>query len=74
MLIGRASDREWAADFSSLWIREDWDYLWENLALFARRVIGSAVTGSLRQDLALKVLWRRSRLDQELTGLTALAL
>jgi len=44
------------------------------LNLFARRVIGSAVSGSIHPELALKVLRRRSRLDQELTGPTALAL
>jgi putative transposase len=49
-------NQKWAADISYLWTNEGWLYLAVVLDLFARRVVGWAVSDSLHKELALKAL------------------
>jgi putative transposase len=47
-------NQKWAADLSYLWTREGWLYLAVVVDLFARRVVGWAVSERLHQELALE--------------------
>ncbi len=49
-------NEKWAADISYLWTNEGWLYLAVVLDLFARRVVGWAVSDSLHKELALEAL------------------
>lgn len=49
-------DEKWGADISYLWTREGWLYLAVVIDLFARRVVGWAVSDRLHKELALEAL------------------
>jgi putative transposase len=49
-------NQKWAADISYVWTNEGWLYLAVVLDLFARRVVGWAVSDRLHQELALEAL------------------
>ena len=49
-------NQKWAADISYVWTREGWLYLAVVLDLFARRVVGWAVSDRLHKELALEAL------------------
>jgi len=49
-------NQKWAADISYVWTDEGWLYLAVVLDLFARRVVGWAVSDRLHQELALEAL------------------
>ena len=51
-------NQKWAADISYVWTNEGWLYLAMILDLFARRVVGWAVSDRLHQELALEALRR----------------
>jgi transposase InsO family protein len=49
-------NQKWGADISYVWTREGWLYLAVVVDLFARRVVGWAVSDRLHRELALKAL------------------
>lgn len=49
-------DQKWGADISYVWTREGWLYLAVVIDLFARRVVGWAVSDRLHRQLALEAL------------------
>jgi putative transposase len=49
-------NQKWAADISYVWTSEGWLYLAVVLDLFARRVVGWAVSNRLHEGLALEAL------------------
>jgi putative transposase len=49
-------NEKWGADISYVWTGEGWLYLAVVLELFARRVVGWAVSGRLHKELALEAL------------------
>ena len=51
-------DQKWGADISYVWTREGWLYLAVVIDLFARRVVGWAVSDRLHRRLALEALDR----------------
>src|ERR671917_368005 len=51
-------DEKWGADISYVWTREGWLYLAVVIDLFARRVVGWAVSDRLHKELALAALRR----------------
>jgi transposase InsO family protein len=51
-------DEKWGADLSYIWTREGWLYLAVVLDLYARRVVGWAVSDRLHKELALTALRR----------------
>ena len=51
-------DEKWGADISYVWTREGWLYLAVVMDLFARRVVGWAVSDRLHKELALAALRR----------------
>ena len=51
-----APDQKWGADISYVWTREGWLYLAVVIDLFARRVVGWAVSDRLHRRLALEAL------------------
>jgi putative transposase len=51
-------DEKWAADISYIWTREGWLYLAVVMDLYARRVVGWAVSDRLHKELALTALRR----------------
>jgi putative transposase len=51
-------NEKWAADISYLWTREGWLYLAVVVDLYARRVVGWAVSDRLHKELALTALRR----------------
>ena len=51
-------DEKWGADLSYIWTREGWLYLAVIIDLYARRVVGWAVSDRLHKELALKALRR----------------
>ena len=51
-------DEKWGADISYVWTREGWLYLAVVMDLFARRVVGWAVSDRLHKELALTALRR----------------
>ena len=50
------SNEKWGADISYLWTREGWLYLAVVIDLFARRVVGWAVSDRLHKELPLAAL------------------
>jgi transposase InsO family protein len=51
-------DEKWGADLSYIWTREGWLYLAVVMDLYARRVVGWAVSDRLHKELALTALRR----------------
>lgn len=49
-------NQKWGADISYIWTREGWLYLAVVIDLFARRVVGWAVSDRLHRQLALRAL------------------
>lgn len=49
-------NQKWGADISYIWTREGWLYLAVVIDLFARRVVGWAVSDRLHRKLALQAL------------------
>jgi putative transposase len=60
---------KWNADISYVWTREGWLYLAVVLDLFARRVVGWAVSDRLHQELALKALRKALAIRRPSAGL-----
>jgi putative transposase len=63
------ADEKWAADISYLWTREGWLYLAVVIDLFARRVVGWAVSDRLHKELALAALRQALAVRQPPAGL-----
>src|SRR3954451_22952648 len=63
-------NEKWGADISYVWTGEGWLYLAVVLDLFARRVVGWAVSDRLRKELALEALRKALAIRQPPTGLT----
>ncbi len=59
-------DEKWGADISYVWTREGWLYLAVVMDLYARRVVGWAVSDRLHKELALAALRRALGDDQRL--------
>ena len=49
-----APNQKWAGDITYIWTREGWVYLAVIIDLFARRVIGWAISNRMKQDLAIR--------------------
>jgi putative transposase len=62
-------NQKWAADISYLWTNEGWLYLAVILDLFARRVVGWAVSDSLHKELALEALSKALAIRRPSAGL-----
>ncbi len=62
-------NQKWAADLSYVWTGEGWLYLAVILDLFARRVVGRAVSDRLHQELALEALRKALAIRQPSPGL-----
>jgi putative transposase len=62
-------NQKWAADISYVWTSEGWLYLAVVLDLFARRVVGWAVSDRLHQELALEALRKALTIRQSAKGL-----
>ncbi len=62
-------NQKWAADLSYVWTSESWLYLAVVLDLFARRVVGWAVSDRLHQELALEALRKALTIRQPANGL-----
>jgi len=63
-------DEKWGADISYVWTREGWLYLAVVIDLFARRVVGWAVSDRLHKELALAALRRALAIRRPPAGLT----
>jgi putative transposase len=63
-------NQKWAADISYVWTNEGWLYLAVVLDLFARRVVGWAVSDRLHQELALEALRKALAIRRPSEGLT----
>jgi putative transposase len=62
-------DEKWGADLSYIWTREGWLYLAVVIDLFARRVVGWAVSDRLHKELALTALRRALVVRRPTAGL-----
>jgi putative transposase len=62
-------NQKWGADISYVWTREGWLYLAVVIDLFARRVIGWAVSDRLHRQLALDALAKALVMRQPQAGL-----
>jgi putative transposase len=62
-------DEKWGADISYLWTREGWLYLAVVIDLFARRVVGWAVSDRLHKELALEALRKALAIRRPEAGL-----
>jgi putative transposase len=62
-------DEKWGADLSYIWTREGWLYLAVVIDLFARRVVGWAVSDRLRKELPLTALRRAIVVRRPAAGL-----
>jgi transposase InsO family protein len=62
-------DEKWGADISYVWTREGWLYLAVVIDLFARRVVGWAVSDRLHNELALTALRRALVVRRPTVGL-----
>jgi putative transposase len=62
-------DQKWGVDISYVWTAEGWLYLAIVLDLFARRIVGWAVSDRLKRDLALAALKRAIALRNPPPGL-----
>ncbi len=63
-------NQKWAADISYVWTNEGWLYLAVVLDLFARRVVGWAVSDRLHKELALEALRKALAIRRPGEGLT----
>jgi putative transposase len=63
-------NQKWNADISYVWTSEGWLYLAVVLDLFARRVVGWAVSDRLHKELALEALRNALAIRQPPAGLT----
>ena len=64
-----APDEKWGADLSYIWTREGWLYLAVIIDLYARRVVGWAVSDRLHKELALTALRRALVVRRPSSGL-----
>jgi putative transposase len=62
-------DEKWGADISYVWTREGWLYLAVVIDLFARRVVGWAVSDRLHRQLALDALGKALAIRRPQAGL-----
>jgi putative transposase len=62
-------NQKWNADISYVWTSEGWLYLAVVLDLFARRVVGWAVSDRLHQELALEALRKALAIRRPSAGL-----
>jgi putative transposase len=62
-------DEKWGADLSYIWTQEGWLYLAVVIDLYARRVVGWAVSDRLHKELALAALRRALAVRRPATGL-----
>ena len=62
-------DEKWGADLSYIWTREGWLYLAVVIDLYARRVVGWAVSDRLHKELALAALRRALVIRRPMVGL-----
>ena len=62
-------NEKWGADISYIWTREGWLYLAVVIDLYARRVVGWAVSHRLHTDLALRALRRALAVRRPAAGL-----
>jgi len=62
-------DEKWGADLSYIWTREGWLYLAVVIDLYARRVVGWAVSDRLHKELALAALRRALVVRRPAAGL-----
>ena len=62
-------NQKWGADISYIWTREGWLYLAVVIDLFARRVIGWAVSDRLNRKLALQALEKAITMRRPSKGL-----
>lgn len=62
-------NQKWGADISYVWTREGWLYLAVIIDLFARRLIGWAVSDRLHKELALSALRRAVAVRRPAAGL-----
>lgn len=62
-------NQKWGADISYVWTREGWLYLAVIIDLFARRLIGWAVSDRLHKELALSALRRAIAVRRPAAGL-----
>ena len=63
-------NQKWTADISYVWTGEGWLYLAVVLDLFARRVVGWAVSDRLHKELALEALRKALAIRRPGEGLT----
>ena len=63
-------NEKWDADISYVWTREGWLYLAVVIDLFARRVVGWAVSDRLHKELALAALRKALAIRRPGEGLT----
>jgi putative transposase len=63
-------NQKWSADISYVWTGEGWLYLAIVLDLFARRVVGWAVSDRLHKELALEALRKALGIRRPGEGLT----
>ena len=62
-------NQKWAADISYVWTKEGWLYLAVVMDLYARRVVGWAVSERLKKDLAIDALRKAIALRNPSSGL-----
>lgn len=62
-------NQKWGVDISYIWTREGWLYLAVVIDVFARRVVGSAISDRLKKDLALSALRRAIAVRRPPAGL-----
>jgi len=62
-------NQKWGADLSYIWTQEGWLYLAVVIDLFARRVVGWAVSDRLHRELALAALRRALAVRRPAIGL-----
>ena len=62
-------NEKWGADISTIWTQEGWLYLAVVIDLYARRVVGWAVSDRLHKELALAALHRAPAVRRPATGL-----
>jgi putative transposase len=62
-------NEKWGADISYIWTREGWLYLAVVIDLYARRVVGWAVSDRLHTELALRALRRALAVRRPAAGL-----
>jgi putative transposase len=66
-------NQKWNADISYVWTNEGWLYLAVVLDLFARRVVGWAISDRLHKELVLEALRKALAIRRPGEGLTRIA-